>query len=679
MSPWRVVLAKELRETLRDRRTLLMMIVIPVLLYPVLLIVMEQLLLFGQRNLEAEAAKVAVVGEPAPGLIDLIEGDSGLRLVDVGSEPEAALRANSVGAVAIVGEVGEDTGTRRVTLLYDAASDRSNRARSGLASSLRAWGDSALMGRLDARGLPRSFAQPVAIADSSIARPDEVGGYALGRILPLLLVVITLLGAFYPAIDLAAGEKERGTLETLMTAPVPPRAIVAGKFVTVALIGVVAACLNLGSMVLTFQTGVLQLTAAIGLEVSLPWSAIAAIFVTLVPLAVLFGAVFLGIAVGASSFKEAQNSLTPVYVVVLVPAMLPAFPGIDFGPMLALTPVAGVSFFFRDLMTGEADLALGTLVLVSTTLYALIALAFAARAFGSERVLFGGGDAEVHTPAAGPISWFRAVRRSGGIPSSSAVLLFVSFVAVAFFWLGVRLQIALGESGLLAAEWLVLLLPAVAFVALGRLDPVRTLSLRRPTRRGLAGGVILIAGAMPLVWVLGWLQTFILPVPWEMLEGLEQLMAADSVGRLAWLLLLLAVTPALCEEAVFRGVLLGGTGDLDPWRRIVLNGLVFGLFHLSFETAIRFLPSATLGMFIAWAVVRTGSIWVGVLMHFLNNGVIVFLASTPGVREYFSDPEAPPPLWLVPLAAALVWVGVRALQGPAAAAGIHTSTSSHDP
>ena len=118
----------------------------------------------------------------------------------------------------------------------------------------------------------------MSVADSSIARPEEVGGYTLGRILPLLLVVITLLGAFYPAIDLAAGEKERGTLETLLTAPVPPSAIVAGKFVTVALIGIIAAALNLGSMILTFQTGVLQITAVIGLEVSIPLGSVVAIF-----------------------------------------------------------------------------------------------------------------------------------------------------------------------------------------------------------------------------------------------------------------------------------------------------------------------------------------------------------------------------------------------------------------
>jgi sodium transport system permease protein len=661
MSAWRVVCAKELRETLRDRRTLLMMVVVPVLLYPVLLIVMEQLFLFGIRNLEAEAAPVAVVGDAPADLLAILEADSAVELVEIETDPERAVRDDVVSAVAILASEPGTDGTREVTLLFDAASDRSNRGGAELRSALREWRDSILAARLDTRALPRSFAEPIAVADSSIALPEEVGGYALGRFLPLLLVVITLLGAFYPAIDLAAGEKERGTLETLLTAPVPARDIVTGKFVTVALIGIIAAALNLTSMILTFQTGALQLTSTIGLVVSLPVTSVLVIFLTLVPLAVLFGAIFLGIAVGSSSFKEAQSALTPVYMGVLVPAMLPAFPGIDFGPLLALLPVAGVSFLFRDLMTGQASFGLGCLVLGSTTIYAGLALVFAARAFGSERVLFGGGDESGEVSRAGLLARIFGHREGRKVPLPGESLLLVAMVAVLFFWAGIQIQIRLGEPGVIVSQLLVLLLPAVLFVRLGGFDPVRTLSLRRPDATSVVGGVVLMLGAIPLVWVLGWLQTFVLPVPWELLEGMQDLITADSAARLGWLLLMLAVTPAICEEAVFRGVLLGGTRGLTPWRMVVLNGVVFGTFHLSTETVIRFLPSATLGMVIAWAVWRTGSLFVGILMHFLNNGSIVVVASSTTLQDLFSDPGAPPPFWLLPIAAVLFGAGIHIL------------------
>jgi sodium transport system permease protein len=94
---------------------------------------------------------------------------------------------------------------------------------------------------------------------------------------------------------------------------------------------------------------------------------------------------------------------------------------------------------------------------------------------------------------------------------------------------------------------------------------------------------------------------------------------------------------------------------------VVLNGVVFGAFHLSFETVIRFLPTAWLGIVIAWAVLRTRSIWTGALMHLLNNGTIVLLASVPVLREMFADPNAPPPFWLVPVAAVSLLLGVRVL------------------
>lgn len=252
-----------------------------------------------------------------------------------------------------------------------------------------------------------------------------------------------------------------------------------------------------------------------------------------------------------------------------------------------------------------------------------------------------------------------------GVPDPGIVVGFVALVAALFLLGGVPLQLRYGERGLLAAQWLFLFVPAVAFVGLGRFDAARTLSLRRPSASAVAGSVALIAGAVPLVWLLGWLQSFVLPVPGDVVEGLRELVTAESRGRLIWLLVLLAVSPAVCEEIVFRGVLLSGTRRLGPARLVVLNGAVFGVFHLSFETAIRFLPTASLGIVIAWAVWRAGSLWVGVLMHLLNNGAIVVLASAPASSDLFADPDAPPPLWLVPIAATVLGIGVRLLRaGP---------------
>ncbi|HEU0052243.1 MAG TPA: ABC transporter permease subunit, partial [Longimicrobium sp.] len=243
---WRtvaVVLAKELRETLRDRRTLFMMLVVPTLLYPLIFIVTEQLTIFGQKRLGERPAAVAVAnGDDA--LLAFLRADSALRLAPADSATVAAVRAGMV-ETAVVFEGADTAGTRPVRVLFDASDDRSRRARDLIGERLGDWGDTVLARRLAGAGLPASFARPLAVADSSVATAEEAGGYALGRFLPVILILMTLLGTFYPAIDLAAGEKERGTLETLLTAPVPAREIVAGKFAAVAAIGMAAAIVNL--------------------------------------------------------------------------------------------------------------------------------------------------------------------------------------------------------------------------------------------------------------------------------------------------------------------------------------------------------------------------------------------------------------------------------------------------
>jgi sodium transport system permease protein len=659
-----IVFTKELKETLRDTRTLMIMVVVPVLLYPAILIASEQLALFGQRQLDREPAPVAVVGDVDSLFLRYVDEREDLALVPVG-DPEGAIRADSVSAVALFLFVPGNEGNRAVSLLYDAADDRSKRGRALLGQALEAWGDTLLERRIAQQGLPEGFARPLVVADSSVALPSELGGYALGRFLPMLLVVMTLLGAFYPAIDLAAGEKERGTLETLLTAPIPAGQVVAGKFLTVTVVGLLAAALNLGSMLLTFQTGLFQLSLNIPIEFSLPFSSVLIIFAVLVPLAVLFGALFLGIAVRSQSFKEAQNALTPTYMVFLLPALLPLFPGIEVNSFLALLPVAGVALLFRELMTGNADLLLGAIALLSTLVYACAALIFAAHSFGREEVLFGDGRS-ADGPGNGRAfleNLFRSNSR-GGEPAPAATLMLVAAVGVLFFYGAIRFQVAFGETGILVSQLVLLLLPALLFIRLGGYHPGITLSLERPDLRSTAAAVFLIAGGTPLVWFLTWLQGLVLPMPWEFVEGMSDFLDAGDIRRVAWLLVLVALTPALCEEVLFRGVLLSGIRrHMPPLAVVVANGIIFGAFHVPQATVFRFLPSAALGMLLAWVVLRTRSIWLSGLMHFLNNGSIVVLASSPWILERFSDPSQGPPIWLLLPAAASFMVGGFLLEG----------------
>ena len=274
-------------------------------------------------------------------------------------------------------------------------------------------------------------------------------------------------------------------------------------------------------------------------------------------------------------------------------------------------------------------------------------------------------------PLLGPVS---------ATPSAAQAIGFIVAVAVLFFFVGFRLQAGLGEQGLFLSEWLLLLLPALFFARVAGFDVRETFSFRRAEGAQVAGALLLIAGAMPLGWFLAWAQGFVLPVPWDMLEGLEDLVTAESPSRLFWLLALLALTPAICEEAVFRGVLLTGIrGRASAVRVAVVNGLVFGAFHVSFESAFRFLPTAWLGFILAWAVLSTRSIWVGVLMHFVNNASIVLIASIPALRDWLEGGGEAPPWVLVPPALLAVTVGVKLLSGGSDPAGGESDAVSAEP
>jgi sodium transport system permease protein len=705
----RTVLIKELRETVRDRRTLFMMLVLPTLLYPAILVLVQQLAIFGQRQLSAEPAKVAVAGADA-GLVRFLDADSAIRVFGAESATVAAIREGRVEAAVVIGAApsagsasggsgaggldsagsassdsasaglgsdgsasaestsadsgsaglgsagsasttssavsssatssggsqGADVGTREARIFFDASDDRSMRAQQLVGRRLDAWGDSLLAVRLRGAGLPTSFAAPLAVADSSVATAEEAGGYALGRFLPLILVMMTLLGAFYPAIDMAAGEKERGTLETLLTAPVPASEIVAGKFAAVALIGLAAAVANLASMLLTFQSGIFRFGTVTQIRFTLPAGAALLVFLALIPLSVLFAATFLGLAVRAQSFKEAQNALTPAQLGATLPLFIVTLPGIDFTPALALVPVVGVAMFFRELMAGAAPLLPSVLAVLATVGYAALALVFAARSFGREEVLFGGGSGEAGAKGGGwgdRLRGWRAAER--GVPLPAEAMVFIAAVALLYFHVGTRLQGANGETGLLISQWLLLGGAAVAFAALGPYDVRKTLALRAPEPRALAAAAMIALGGIPVGWAIVWLEM-------QLFEGgnlqslsyLQEMLTATDTRRAMWLLFVAALTPAICEELVFRGVLLQSLSrEVRAWRAVLISAAVFGAFHLSFESALRFLPTAWIGLLMGWVVWHSRSIFASMLMHFLNNAFVVVLLWQPAVQR----------------------------------------------
>jgi membrane protease YdiL (CAAX protease family) len=252
---------------------------------------------------------------------------------------------------------------------------------------------------------------------------------------------------------------------------------------------------------------------------------------------------------------------------------------------------------------------------------------------------------------------------AGGLPSPRAVVLLLLGSALLFLLGGLPLQILLGEGGLLLSQILFLLLPALIFLQAGGFDLERCLPPRTPAPLEVMYGVLLLTGAVGVAWFLAWAQSWFIPVPVEYLETLERVLRAESVGRFLWLLLLVALVPAVAEEVLFRGATLAGfRSRLPDFWAVIVAGVIFGLFHLSPETAFRFVPTAWLGIVLGWVVVVSGSLPLAMILHFLNNAAILTLTAIPFTREALMMAEQRPPLIFLPVALILLTLGARGLR-----------------
>jgi sodium transport system permease protein len=261
--------------------------------------------------------------------------------------------------------------------------------------ALKKYSDNIVKNRLAARNLAVSVLNPFEIKQENVAPPEKVGGAAIGGFLGYFVIVLCLQGAMYPAIDLTAGEKERGTMETILSSPISRVHLVFGKFFLVLTAALVTAALSVTSMGVSFwgsqmfhafdaggasDAGSSRLHIGVG--------AILSVFLMALPLAVMFSAALLTIALFAKSHKEAQSYITPLMFIVIIPAIAAMLPGVELTPKLALIPILNVSLLCKDLIAGTYRWNLIAIIFGSTCAYAAVALFLAVKMFQRESVLF---------------------------------------------------------------------------------------------------------------------------------------------------------------------------------------------------------------------------------------------------------------------------------------------------
>ncbi|MBS1262518.1 MAG: ABC transporter permease protein NatB [Calditrichaeota bacterium] len=389
---------KELLDIVRDRRTLISMVVVPIVLIPVLMIGAGAVMASAMKNLEAQSFLVATLHpERAPRLEAAIEAVDGLDVVSVTGTPLDTVRAQVErgtyqAAVVFPEDNLNDPATQPPVIVLSRqdreksqiAVRRLDRALDDLQAELTAE-------RLAAYGAPASVAKPFEIVEHNLASNEQVALSALASFLPYILIIVTMTGAMYPAIDMTAGEKERGTLETLLASPVGRLEIVLGKFLAVTTTSIVSATLSLLSLFLVLAWGMSYIAAQVGetLTISLPsGGTLLAAFAMMLPLAALFASLLLTICMFAKSTREAQSYIQPLMILIIIPAMMSMLPGSEGAGGDAWTPVVNVSLAIKGILTDNYDPSFVGQTILATALYALIGITISYRTFQRESVLF---------------------------------------------------------------------------------------------------------------------------------------------------------------------------------------------------------------------------------------------------------------------------------------------------
>ena len=394
-----IVYRKELIDSLRDRRTVVSMIVVPLVVMPIITIGMGVLSLTLVGLAMREAPKVMILGgQDSPHVLQELNQLKDIRIVptkpDYANEiTEKQIRAAVEIPPGFEAKVAAGEPSTVEIYMYEGEL-KSGFGADRLQKFFREYRDRTLLDHLEARQLPQSLARPFDIEEKNVAPPEKVGGAILGGLVPYFVILLCLTGAMYPAMDLTAGEKERGTIETILCSPVSRTHLVLGKFLMVLTASIATAVLAIASMAVSFGAGKKLLLAFTGgtadsaMHITITSKAIFSIFFVVLPLAVFFSAALLALSLFAKSFKEAQSYISPLMIAVVLPAVASLLPGVELNAGLALIPVLNTSLVSKEIITGTYHWNLIALIFLSSSVYAAAALAIAVKLFQREDVLF---------------------------------------------------------------------------------------------------------------------------------------------------------------------------------------------------------------------------------------------------------------------------------------------------
>jgi sodium transport system permease protein len=724
---------KELRESLRDRRTIVTLLLMPLMVYPLLSLVLnrvvpttdapilvESTVRIGISNNLRNSGFEAIVlmgyvllqdPETTPVFIDLpkgaqengqqTKGNKAISLpfphfVQLTENDSQALRRNSID-VAIIGKLelpDNDVSPTESPALEKVLKQLSSLGNLPPQFAIDSKQLSQALGRYEIAyrfGDPQSeraftVVERSLMALNSLAHSKRAGvengtpftisgspitirhGHAelLATIIPLVLVLMTMAGAVYPAIDLTAGERERGTMEALVVSPTSSVWILFSKYSAVVIVALLTALANLGAMSFTlWVSGVGRLIFG---ESTLTAATIGQVLILLILFTMFFAALLLAVTSFAKSFKEAQAYLIPLMLLALTPGVTSLMPGIQFTPLLATVPLVNIVLLARELLQGDVSWNAAVVTLVCNCIYAMAALTIAARLFGASAAIQGSQGTWQ--------DWFTRPIRSRDFATVDQMALLMAVLFPLFFVM--TSIIAKGISSMQMQSFL--LYEAVALWCVAAVIPFCLVWFQRIRwsssfylslgnwRKWSIGCVAIILLAVGC-WVVQHELTVVAIWTGIAVRSQERILSQAlyeaQFGTIpVWIIVFCnVITPAFAFEFLFRGFVLSSLHRASMVTAIVTSALLFGLFDmlaghmLSLE---RFLPMFAMGLVLGWLALKSQSIWPGVLVRLAMLGSLQLLEYSKSSLPWqmISTVKSPlPRSWLI-IGAALLVLGL---------------------
>lgn len=378
---------KEMLDLLRDRRTLISMVIVPVVVFPLILQVVMRMTSRIEQRADEEAKTLGIAARVSDPAVRQALEKTGIPLVE-----RDDLRS-SVEKKSVAAAVEEIAGApERVKIYVDNSNPTSSAAADKIRLAMDELKEQKIRASLSNSGIPASVLTPFTVTRTNVAGARKMAGSAWGTMLPYLLLLLMFTGGMYPIIDMTAGEKERKTLEAFLASPASRREIVFGKTFAAMTAILLTAVLTLASMVYSLKNIQLSPRAAEMKEmmstIPLDPHTVALIGALLLPMAIFAASMMFTIALFARSFKEGQSYLTPLMLLVIFPAMMGGMPGFELTPALCLIPIFNTSMMIRSVLLGDASMLNFGVTLGADLAYAAIAFVIATRMFERESVLF---------------------------------------------------------------------------------------------------------------------------------------------------------------------------------------------------------------------------------------------------------------------------------------------------